>query len=97
MTGSYLRSIPLGPIGRQQVDVAAIRLVGGLLKGLPELAGVVNLEAGPCRSQNVGDEHGKDVWDRLVDERNDRHSHHPDLEGHKGDVFTLGVVNPTQA
>lgn len=71
MTGSYLRGIPLGPIGRQKVDVAGIRVVGGLLKVLPELTGVVNLETRPSCSQNVGDEHGKDVWDRLVHERND--------------------------
>jgi len=71
MLGSYLRGIPLGPIGRQKVDVAAISLAGGLLKGLTELTGVGNLETGPSRSQNVGDEHGKDVWDRLVHERND--------------------------
>jgi len=96
MMGSYLRGTPLGPIIRQKVDVAAFSLNGVLLKFRPELAGVVNLEAGPSCSQNVGDEHSKDMWDRLVHERNDRHAHHPDLEGHKGDVLTLGVVNPTQ-
>ena len=96
MTGSYLRGIPLGPITRQKVDVAAISVAGRLLKVLTELTGVGNLETGPRCRQNVGDKHGKDVWDRLVHERNDRHAHHPYLEGHKGDVFTFRVVNPTQ-
>ena len=71
MTGPYLRGIPLGPIIRQNVDVAAISLAGRLLKGLTELTGVGDLETGPSCRQNVGDEHRKDVWDRLVHERND--------------------------
>ena len=58
---------------------------------------VLNLEAGPGGSQNVGDSDGKDVRDRLVHERDHGHAHHPDLEGHKSDVFTLGVVNTVQA
>ena len=45
MTISYLRSIPLGPIVRQNVGIAALGLAGSLLKLLPELVGVVDLEA----------------------------------------------------
>jgi len=90
---SYLRSIPLGPIVRQNVGIAALGLAGSLLKLLPELVGVVDLEAGPSRSQNVGEERGYEVRDRLVQESNNRHAHHPNLEGHESDVFTLGVMN----
>ena len=54
------------------------------------------LEAGPNRSQNVGEERGNEVRDRLVQERSNRHTYHPDLESHEGDVFTLGVVNSAQ-
>jgi hypothetical protein len=95
---SYLRGFPLGPIGRQNVDtLAAIRRVDGSQKLVPELMGIVYLEAGPGRSQQVGDERRNDVWDRLGQERDDRYAHYPDLEGHKSDVFTLGIVNPAEA
>jgi hypothetical protein len=92
----YLCSVPLGPIERQHVDIAAIRPTGGLQKRLPELVGVVNLEGRPSRGQNVGDEGGNDVRDRLVQERDDRHAHDPNLEGYKSDVFTLGVADSAQ-
>lgn len=97
MTGSYLRGVPLGPIGRQKVDTTTISLAGFLLKVLSEFTGAVDLEARPGCSQNVGDSHGTNVGDRLVQECDNRHAHHPDLEGHKGDVFALVVVNSAQA
>jgi len=97
MTGSYLHSIPLGPIVRQKVDTAALGLAGSLLKVLPELVGVVDLETGSIRCQKVGEERSNEMRDRRVQEGNDRHTHHADLEGHESDIFALGVVNAAQA
>ena len=58
--------------------------------------GAVGLEAGSGRNQNVGEERSNEVRDRLVQEGNDCHAHHPDPEGHESDVFRLDVVNSAQ-
>jgi len=60
------------------------------------VVGTVDLEAGPSRSQNVGEERGNEVRDRLVQEGNNCNAHHPDPEGHESDVFRLDVVNSAQ-
>ena len=57
------------------------------------MVGTVDMEAGSTRSQNVDEERGKEVRDRLVQERSNRRANHLDLEGHESDVFTLDVVN----
>ena len=74
MMGSYLYSTLLGPIVRQKVDTAVLGLAGSLLKVLPELVGVVDLEAGSSRYQNVGWERGNEMRDRRVQEGNDQHT-----------------------
>lgn len=97
MTGSYLCGVPLGPVVWQQVGITNISRAGFLLKVLPELLGVEDLEDRPGRSQKVRDGHRNNVWDRLVQEGDHGHTHHPDLEGHKRDVFTLVVMNSAPA
>ena len=97
MTSSYLCRVPLGPIVWQKVGITNISRAGFLLKVLSELLGVEDLEESPSRSQKVRNGHGNNVWDRLVQECDNRHTHHPDLEGHKRDILALVVVNSAPA
>ena len=71
-----------------EVDTAALGLAGSLLKVLPEVVGTVDLEAGPSRSQNVGEDRGS--------RRRNRHTHRPYPEGHECGLFMLGVVDSAQ-
>jgi len=87
MIVSHLRSRnSVGTNSSAEVNTAALGLAGSLLKVLPELVGAVDLEAvAEMRVRNANE-----VRDRLVQERSNRHAHHPDPEAHERDVFMLG-------